>query len=68
MVGRAVPSQPYLNTPATLASSGQRRGRGLLGIFNQNKVAMVLKSHGHGPERGPAPLDDNRGTLTLNQS
>ena len=37
----------------------------LAGIFNQNKAAMVLKSHDHGPERGPAVRDDNRGTLTL---
>ena len=58
--GRAVSSQPYLNTLAP-AEVGEGRGGGW--IFIQNKADGV-KQPWPWP-RGPATRDDNRGTLTL---
>ena len=48
MAGGAKPTLPEHSDHWPAAAE---EGEGV-GIFNQNKVAMVLKRRGHGPERG----------------
>ena len=47
MAGGAKPTLPEHSDHWPAAEEGEG-----VGIFNQNKVAMVLKRHDHGPERG----------------